>query len=211
VRILLADDHPLFREGVKPILEKLDPQVEILEAADFPAAFEAADRAPDLDLVLMDLNMPGMAGLEGVTRFRATFPVLPLVVLSAVEDLLDIQRVLAAGALGYLTKSTPSEGILDALLQVLAGNVYVPPNLVSSGVRMPPPRLGSPFPEFSERQLQVLSKLSQGLSNKQIGEMLEVTEGTVKVHMAAIFRILRVNNRTEALLVIQKLGMRLPD
>lgn len=211
MRILLADDHPLFREGVKPILEKLEPKVQILEAVDFPSAFELAARAGDLDLVLMDLNMPGMAGLEGITRFRATFPAMPLVVLSAAEDLFDIQRVLAAGALGYLTKSTSSDGILAALLQVLAGNLYVPPKLVTSGLAVPPPRFGSPYPEFSKRQLQVLSKLAQGHSNRQIAEMLEVTEGTVKLHMAAIFRILRVNNRTEALLMIQKLGLRLPE
>lgn len=211
MRILLADDHPLFREGVKPILQKLDARVQILEAVDFPSAFKAAARAGDLDLVLLDLNMPGMSGLEGITRFRATFPAMPLVVLSAAEDLFDIQRVLAAGALGYLTKSTSSDGILEALLQVLAGNLYVPPKLLKSGLPVPYPRFGSPYPEFSERQLQVLSKLAQGHTNRQIGEMLEVTEGTVKLHMTAIFRILRVNNRTEALLVIQKLGLRLPE
>jgi DNA-binding NarL/FixJ family response regulator len=209
LRILLADDHPLFREGVKPVLEKLDPEVEILEAVDYPSAFEAMHHAGELDMVLMDLYMPGMAGIEGVTRFRATFPDTPVVVLSASEQVEDIQRLLAAGALGYITKSSPSEVILGALRLVLSGGVYVPPNLLEKpgGDLPPPPALASRYPALSGRQIQVLRELAKGQSNKQIGDALDVTEGTVKLHMAAIFRILKVNNRTEAVLVAQKMGL----
>lgn len=207
MRILLADDHPLFREGVKPVLEKLDPDVEILEAVDFPSAFETMHRAGEVDLVLMDLYMPGMAGVEGVTRFRATFPEVPVVVLSASEQIEDIQRLLAAGALGYITKSTPSDAILDALRRVLAGGVYVPPALLDTPEGALPPPLSSRYPALSYRQIQVLRELAKGQSNKQIGYALDVTEGTVKLHMAAIFRILKVNNRTEAVLVAQKMGL----
>lgn len=207
MRILLADDHPLFREGVKPVLEKLDPDVEILEAIDFPSAFETMHRAGEVDLVLMDLFMPGMAGVEGITRFRATFPEAPVVVLSASEQIEDIQRLLAAGALGYITKSTPSDAILGALRRVLAGGVYVPPALLDTPEGAPPPPHSNRYPALSYRQIQVLRELAKGQSNKQIGDALDVTEGTVKLHMAAIFRILKVNNRTEAVLVAQKMGL----
>lgn len=211
MRILLADDHPLFRAGVIPVLEKLDPKVEVLEAVDFPAAFLAMSRAGEVDLVLMDLTMPGMAGLEGVMRFRDTFPDTPLVVLSAAENVDDIQRVLAAGALGYLTKATPGEAILAALRQVLDGGVYLPPILSEDGEDSKVPAFGNPYSQLSDRQLQVLGKLVQGLSNRQIGEALAVTEGTIKVHMGAIFRVLKVTNRTEAVLLAQKMGLPPPD
>lgn len=207
MRILLADDHPLFREGVKPVLEKLDPDVEILEAIDFPSAFETMHRAEEVDLVLMDLYMPGMAGVEGVTRFRATFPEAPVVILSASEQIDDIQRLLAAGALGYITKSSPSDTILGALRLVLAGGVYVPPALLDNSEGAPPSLVSSRYPALSYRQIQVLRELAKGQSNRQIGFALDVTEGTVKLHMAAIFRILKVNNRTEAVLVAQKMGL----
>lgn len=207
MRILLADDHPLFREGVKPVLEKLDPDVEILEAIDFPSAFETMHQAGEVDLVLMDLFMPGMSGVEGITRFRATFPEAPVVVLSASEQIEDIQHLLAAGALGYITKSTPSDAILGALRRVLAGGVYVPPALLDTPEGAPPPPLSNRYPALSYRQIQVLRELAKGQSNKQIGDALDVTEGTVKLHMAAIFRILKVNNRTEAVLVAQKMGL----
>ncbi len=208
MRILLADDHPLFREGVKPVLEKLDPDVVILEAFDYPTAFDTMHEARDVDLVLMDLYMPGMSGIEGITRFRATFPDVPLVVLSASEQVEDIQHLLGAGALGYITKSSPSEAILRALRLVLAGSVYVPPGLFpESEDGAPAPPLSSRYPALSYRQIQVLRELAKGQSNKQIGYALDVTEGTVKLHLAAIFRILKVNNRTEAVLVAQKMGL----
>ena len=206
MRILLADDHPLFREGVKPVLERLDTQVEILEAKDFPSAFAITRKARDLDLALLDLHMPGMGDLEGILRFRSTYPTVPVVVLSAAEDAADIQRVMAAGVLGYLTKSTPSEEILHALRDVLAGGIYLPP-VLEDGRYPPLTRFGNPLSRLSERQRQVVSGLARGLSNREIGEELELAEGTIKLHMSAIFRILRVGNRTEALLVAQKMGL----
>ncbi len=211
MRILLADDHPLFREGLKPVLEKLEDDIDLVEAMDYPTAFEAMHRAGNLhggvDLALLDLYMPGMDGIEGIIRFRAAFPDIPVVVLSASEQTEDIQTLLAAGALGYLTKASPSDVILGALRLVLAGGVYVPPSILD--------RNGSPsiLPDpirhaaLTSRQIDVLRELAKGLSNKQIAKSLEVTEGTVKIHLAAIFRILKVNNRTEAVLVAQKMGL----
>lgn len=211
MRILLADDHPLFREGLKPVLAKLEEDVELVEAMDYPSAFAAMHRVEHLnggvDLALLDLYMPGMAGMEGIIRFRAAFPDIPVVVLSASEQTEDIQKLLAAGALGYLTKASPSDVILGALRLVLAGGVYVPPSILDRGnnqVTLPEPLRNA---ALTSRQVDVLRELAKGLSNKQIAHSLEVTEGTVKIHLAAIFRILKVNNRTEAVLVAQKMGL----
>jgi len=209
MKILLADDHPLFREGVKPVLEKLDPDAEVIEAVDFPSAFEAMRCNGEVDLVLMDLYMPGMPGIDGVIRFRAMFPDTPLVVLSASEQLEDMQKSLAAGALGYISKSSPSDIILGALRQVLAGVVYTPPGLLDNDdpSRAAASAPSKRHPALSGRHIQVLRHLARGASNRQIGEALDVTEGTIKLHVAAIFRILKVNNRTEAVLVAQKMGL----
>jgi len=204
VKVLLADDHPLFREGVKPVLHKLDPDLELIEAIDYPSAFAAMRQVGEVDLALIDLYMPGMSGVDGVIGFRSGFPGTPLVVLSASEQAEDIHRLLAAGALGYVTKSSPSEVILGALRLVLAGGVYVPPSLLERHHIEHDTLRSTPL---TSRQLEVLRELVKGQSNKQIANELEVTEGTVKIHLAAIFRILKVNNRTEAVLIAQKMGL----
>lgn len=211
MRILLADDHPLFREGLKPVLEKLEANIDMVEANDYPSAFEAMHRAVHLnggvDLALMDLYMPGMDGIEGIIRFRAAFPDIPVVVLSASEQIDSIQKLLAAGALGYLTKASPSDVILGALRLVLAGGVYIPPSILDPGDGQPVLPESVRHAALTSRQIDVLRELAKGLSNKQIAISLEVTEGTVKIHLAAIFRILKVNNRTEAVLVAQKMWL----
>lgn len=207
MKILLADDHPLFREGVKPVLFKLASRVSLIEAHDYPSAFAAMNKAKEVDLALLDLFMPGMSGLDGVIRFRAAFPDIPVVVLSAAEQVEDIQRLLAAGALGYITKASPSDVILSALQQVLAGSVYVPPGLLDYPAEADNSAKIN-HPALTSRQMQVLREMAKGMSNRQIGDVLQVTEGTVKLHIAAIFRLLKVNNRTEAVLVIQKMGLK---
>ena len=211
MRILLADDHPLFREGVKPVLEKLDDDVELVEATDHPSAFAAMHRVANLsggvDLALLDLYMPGMDGMEGVIRFRAAFPDVPVVVLSASEQAEDIQQLLAAGALVYITKSSSSDVIHGALRLVIAGGVYVPPKLLDHHGSSPALPGSLRTSALTTRQIDVLQELAKGLSNKQIAKALDVTEGTVKIHLAAVFRNLKVNNRTEAVLVAQKMGL----
>jgi DNA-binding NarL/FixJ family response regulator len=209
VKILFADDHPLFREGVKPVLRKLDPEVEIVEATDYPGAFAAMHANSDVDLALLDLYMPGMTGIEGVPRFRAAFPSTPVVVLSASEQTEDIQKLLSAGALGYITKASSTEVILGALRLVLAGGLYVPPSLLergNTGGGMVSNDINAAY-SLTSRQIEVLRELAKGRSNKQIAGALNVTEGTVKIHLASIFRILKVSNRTEAVLVAQKMGL----
>ncbi|MFA5082143.1 MAG: response regulator transcription factor [Hydrogenophilaceae bacterium] len=209
MRILFADDHPLFREGVKPVLLKLAPEVEIIEATDYPAAFEAARQFEDFDLALLDLCMPGMPGIEGVAGFRASFPHIPVGVLSATDERSSIQRLLAKGVLGYICKSSPSEVILSALRLMLAGGVYIPPTMLDNqhGNGQTVILETGQQESLTRRQVEVLRELAKGLNNKQIALNLNVTEGTVKIHLATIFRALNVNSRTEALLLAQKMGL----
>lgn len=212
MRILLADDHPLFREGVKPVLKKLDKHLDLIEAVDYPSAFAAIHACHDVDLALLDLNMPGMLGLDGVWRFRTAFPQVPVVVLSAAENVQDIQHLLSMGVLGYITKSLSSERILSALRLVLSGDIYLPPTLLMTTEPEAPATTTTPLPpvELSDRQNQVLRELAKGLSNRQIAEALAITEGTVKVHMACIYRALKVHNRTSAIVVAQQMGLHKP-
>jgi DNA-binding NarL/FixJ family response regulator len=213
MRILFADDHPLFREGVKPVLMKLSSEVEVLEAKDYPMAFEMARQYQDIDLALLDLYMPGMAGVDGIGRFRASFPHIPVAVLSAADERENIQRLLAKGALGYISKASSSDVILSALRLVLAGGIYIPPSFLGSATEaanevivLEPGRQES----LTRRQIDVLRELAKGLNNRQIAQNLSVTEGTVKIHLATIFKVLDINSRTEALLLAQKMGLGRP-
>jgi DNA-binding NarL/FixJ family response regulator len=209
MKTLLADDHPLMREGIRQVLAQLEPGLEIVDAHDYPSLLSRAAEHPDLDLALVDLNMPGFVGMQGITLFRNQFPEIPLVVLSASESPLDIRSALEAGALGYIPKATTAAAMLAALRQVLAGDIYVPPCLDDSQIG-----LYSIVPDdfkalqnrgLTTRQFEVARLLVQGFSNKNIAAMLVMSEGTVKVHIAAIFRALNVSNRTEAVLEMQRL------
>lgn len=210
MKILLADDHPLFREGVKHVLTLLGDEVVIADAHDYPSLFAEAAAHPDLDLVLADLYMPGMGGHEGVAEFRNQFPDLPLVIMTASESRADARRALASGALGYVLKSSPSQEMLDALIRVLDGGIYVPPIL--DGDEQPDDPfslmpLSSQGIRLTRRQLEVFNLLLQGKPNKIIARELDLSEGTVKIHVAAIFRALGVANRTEAAVAAQRFGL----
>ena len=212
MKTLLADDHPLMREGVRQVLSQLEPPVEIIDAHDYPSLFSQVALHPDLDLAVVDLNMPGFVGVQGIAQFRSRFPGIPLVVLSASEAPHDIRRSLEAGALGYIPKAVSSAEMLAALRQVLAGDLYVPAALADASP-VPPAAHAADADALTHcgltaRQLEVARLLAQGCANKAIAGMLSMSEGTVKVHMAAIFRALDVTNRTEAVLAIQRLIQR---
>ena len=206
MKTLLADDHPLMREGVRQVLAQLEPPVEIIDAHDYPSLFAQTAAHPDLDLAVVDLNMPGFVGIQGIAQFRNRFPDIPLVVLSASESPHDIRSALAAGALGYIPKATSTTVMLTALRQVLSGDLYVPPCLGDSGLHNVV-SLSEDLQQcgLTARQLEVARLLAQGCTNKAIAGMLAMTESTVKVHIAAIFRAFKVTNRTEAVLAIQRL------
>jgi DNA-binding NarL/FixJ family response regulator len=207
MKILLADDHPLMREGVRQVLAQLEPPLEIIDAQDYPSLFAQTAAHPDLDLALVDLNMPGFVGMQGITQFRNRFPDIPLVVLSASESPHDIRSALEAGALGYIPKAASTAVMLAALRQVLAGDLYVPNCLGDSGLHSVAPAdfVALQHSGLTARQLDVARLLAQGCANKAIGGMLAMTENTVKVHIAAIFRAFNVTNRTEAVLEIRRL------
>ena len=214
MKILLADDHPLFREGVKHVLMLLGDEVSIVDAHDYPSLFAEAAAHPDLDLVLADLYMPGMGGHEGIAEFRNQFPDTPLVIMTASESRADARRALASGALGYVLKSSPSQEMLDALIRVLDGGIYVPPLLEGDEQPEAPLSLmplSSQGIRLTHRQLEVLKQLLQGKPNKIIARELDLSEGTVKIHVAAIFKALGVSNRTEAAVAAQRFGLNLAN
>lgn len=211
MKILLADDHTLFREAMLHPLRQLDASAEIFQAGTAAEALTIADQHRDVDLVLLDLNMPGMDGLAAVMTFRDRFPDLPLVVLSASEEHENIQAVLDAGAMGFVPKSTSTQVMLGALRLVLSGGPYIPPMLLQRAQYAidPParpsirPGAGVSTEDLTPRQAEVLEALAEGLSNKLIGRKLNLSEGTVKVHLAAIFRALDAKNRTDAVIRAQ--------
>ncbi len=213
MKALLADDHPLMREGVRQVLSQLEPPVEIIDAHDYPSLFAQTSVHPDLDLAVVDLNMPGFAGMQGISQYRSRFPDVPLVVLSASESLHDIRSVMEAGALGYIPKAASTLVMLAAFRHVLAGNIYFPPGLGNDHgdpCSTPPATFGAlQHSGLTARQIEVARLLAQGCSNKAIAGMLAMSEGTVKVHIAAIFRAFNVTNRTEAVLAIQRLALTL--
>jgi len=202
-KILLADDHALFREGVKQLLARLHPHVLVIEAANGAEVLHAARAQRDFDLVLLDLAMPGVDGFTGLAAFRTHAPSTPVVVLSASEDAADVRAALDGGASGFISKSSSSEVILGALRLVLAGGVYVPPTLLGGHNAV---AAKADIDALTPRQRDVLALLAQGLSNKTIGGTLGLSEATVKQHVSAILKTLNVANRMQAVIAGRRLS-----
>lgn len=204
MKILIVDDHPLVRSGLGGVLKGLEAKVELIEAANGAAALGLAAEHADLDLSLIDLNLPDMNGLELLARLGSLVPDLPVVVLSGAEDPALMRLALDRGALGFLPKTALSEVVVPALRLVLAGGVYVPPQLAAGrGVR---PALG-----VTPRQAEVLQLMLDGKSNKEIARVLDLSEPTVKAHMTAILRALNVRSRTQAMVAAARYGFRPAD
>jgi DNA-binding NarL/FixJ family response regulator len=210
MKILLADDHALFRAGVLHVLRQLGDSTNVIEAGNWTDVRQAIDTNSDLSLALLDLNMPGADGcaaLRSIVQQRRT---LPVVVLSASEKRDDMQQVLDAGALGFIPKTATPAVILSALRLVLAGGVYVPPEMIRSSES----EISSPDRTTSgltPRQLEVLARVVEGKSNKAIARELGLTEGTVKAHVTAAFRVLKVNNRVQAARAMETLKLEAPS
>lgn len=211
--ILLADDHALFRDGMHYVLRQLADDVEILDASSFSEMLKLADANPAANLVLMDLHMPGSNGAASVRTFNLKYPQMPLVVVSGSEQREDMERVMEFGAMGFISKMTSSKVMLAALRMVLDGGVYLPPQLLQQsmdhleqGATDKRSRRSNEF-GLTARQIDVLQYLSQGLSNKETALKMGLAEGTVKIHVAAIFQALHVSNRMDAVRAAQRLGM----
>jgi two-component system, NarL family, nitrate/nitrite response regulator NarL len=209
--VLVVDDHPLFREGLQQVLQQLASGTRVIAEGDAARALQMAASVEDLELVLLDLGLPGMDGFAAVERFAQVTPGVPVVIISASEDPAEVRRALALGALGYIPKSTPPNILLDAIRLVLGGGVYVPPLLVRA--MRPAPALATMGGEASGpedltgRQLEVLALLAVGKSNKIIARELDLSEKTVKAHVTAVFRALGVVNRTQAAIEARNRGL----
>lgn len=202
MRILLCEDHALFREGLELVLRQLDEDVELEGVGDAEAALEqVAD--DDLDLVLLDIGLPGMDGFEALARLRSEHPSVPVVVLSASERPEDVRRALEGGAAGFIPKSTRGSVLRGALNLVLAGGIYTPPLMLDAAPAAPRPAAS----DLTPRQLEILRLLARGLTNKEICGVLGIVEGTVKSHVVRIYEALDVTNRTEAAMRLHELGL----
>jgi DNA-binding NarL/FixJ family response regulator len=193
----LADDHPIMRAALAAALAELG-DATFVEASDAAGAIAMLDGHPDLDLLLVDLRMPGANGVETIRALRARAPGVPVVVVSADEDPAHVAALVSLGVSGYVPKSEPPGVIVSAVRLVLAGGTYVPPRLMSGATADPL------LPDLTPRQAEVLELLARGLPNKSIARALGVSEGTVKVHLIAVFRTLNVRNRTAAVLAAQR-------
>ena len=202
MKLLVVDDHPVFRDGLAALLRQANPNTQVLQACDSEAGMAVAEATADLDAVFVDLMMPGLAGEAAVKEFARRRPELPVIVLSSSENPSDVKRVLNAGALGYIPKSASPQTVLSALQLVLTGNIYVPPLLAHTQAHTASVSSGaaptSTLDQLTDRQLDVLRQLRDGVSNKEISARLGIAEKTVKAHVAAIFKTLNVVNRTQA-------------
>lgn len=208
MKILVVDDHALVREGLRQVLKGLDSDVDVLEAGSCSRAFELAGQHTDLDLVLLDYHLPDMNGLEALDVFACQHPELPIIVLSGSVNPRVMRQVLSKGAAAFLTKSGMSDELLSVTRLVLAGDVYVPPELMAASAGTPAVELPaeSAAPQFTPRQEEVLSLLLDGYANKEIGRMLSLSDETVKNHVTAILRGFGVTTRTQAVLAANRHG-----
>jgi DNA-binding NarL/FixJ family response regulator len=216
MKVLIVDDHALIRDALSRVLASLAPDMTVLEATDPRLALETIERQPDLDLVLLDLTLPGMHGLSVLQTLRQKYPAISVVVISATSDRDSVKRALDHGALGFIPKSSSNEVLQSALRLVLAGGIYVPPEILGrSGVDEPAlPPIGLRTPAeigLTERQAQILALVMKGKSNKLICRELDLAESTVKNQITAILKALNVTSRTQAVLAVEKLGLALPD
>lgn len=212
MRILIADDHPLFRAALRQAVEVSFPEANIEEADSLAALEKLGDDQVPFDLILLDLHMPGTHGFSGLIYLRELYRQVPLVVISANEEVVIIQRALKFGADGFIPKSASMDDMTTALDEIIGGKCWVP----EQARRPLPPNLDD-FSAMRERiasltpqQFRVMGMLMEGLQNKVIAYQLEVSEATVKAHMTAIFRKLGVRNRTQAVLALKDLAIEAP-
>lgn len=209
MKLLIVDDHALIREAVRYVLAGLDEEVVVHAAADCAKAFAMAEADPELDLVLLDFNLPGLSGVPAIRAWRQRFPAVPVVVLSSAEDRPTVLAAAAAGAAGFVPKSSSNEVMLSALRLVLAGGKYLPAEVLTrpdAAVRSAPPvtldALG-----LTPRQFDVLKLIAAGKPNKLICDELGLAERTVKAHVTEVLRALGVSSRTQAALAAARLGL----
>ena len=206
--ILVADDHPLFREALRGVVGRNIPDADLHEADNAEGLYAMADAHPDADLLLLDLNMPGAQGFSALVHLRGLHPQLPVVMVSAREEPAVVRRALDHGAMGFIPKSSDAELLGAALLRVLDGDRFVP-DIAGSAPQTPQDEqeVAARVRELTPQQFRVLQMLGSGKLNKQIGYELGVSEATIKAHMSAILRKLGASNRTQAVLMAGRLSV----
>jgi DNA-binding NarL/FixJ family response regulator len=205
-RFVIADDHPLFRGALRLAISAEFPDVEIVEAGSLDDVTGILDGDGDVDLVLLDLAMPGVRGFSGLIYLRAQYAAVPVIIVSATEDALTIRRSIELGAAGFVPKSLGPDSIRSALQSVLDGGVWVPPGVDMKGAESDEGvKLAKRLATLTPQQVRVLMMLSEGLLNKQIAYELTVSEATVKAHVSAILTKLGVESRTQAVIAASKI------
>ena len=205
--IVIADDHPLFRGALRQAIASFMPAARALEASGLDELTAILERNKDIDLILLDLTMPGVQGFSGLMYLRAQHPEIPVVIVSATEDPLVIRRAMDFGASGFVPKSLEAEQIGTALGAVLAGETWTPGDVdLSAAEDRETAELVRRLATLTPQQVRVLMMLSEGLLNKQIAYELAVSEATVKAHVSAILQKLGVDSRTQAVIAAARIG-----
>jgi len=205
-RVLIVDDHSLVRDGLRSMLLSNFPACEIHEASDFQGALDQLGQVDEVDLVLLDLNIPDTSRLSGLQQLRDDFPSTPVVMLSGSCDRTTVRDALAAGAAGFVPKSLKSEAIVDALRQVLRGEIYAPDMLADDAQSREEESITKRIDSLTPQQRVVLGHLVAGRLNKQIAHELDVSMTTVKAHVSAILQKLSVFSRTQAVILANRVG-----
>jgi DNA-binding NarL/FixJ family response regulator len=210
-KFLVADDHPLFREALRQVIEEYFDAAEIIEVSTLDEAVKIAEQDLDLDLILLDLRMPGSEGFSGLVSIRNAAPTTPVTIVSASEDPDAIRRGLTCGAFGFIPKSSPKATIAEAIRTLLAGEIYVPKELQNAELTTGPRstldhEFLDKFALLTPAELNVLQQLTEGKPNKIIASELNVKECTVKAHISSVLRKLGVNSRTQAVLAAKTLN-----
>lgn len=205
-RLVIADDHPLFRGALREAVGGLFERVDISEAGSFDDVAKLLDDSGDVDLILLDLSMPGVRGFSGLMYLRAQYPSVPVVVVSANDDPSVIRRCMDFGASGFIPKTLDIDGMRKAIASVLKGGVWTPPDVdLNAGTDAETAELMGRLATLTPQQVRVLMMLSEGLLNKQIAYELSVSEATVKAHVSAILQKLGVESRTQAVIAAAKI------
>lgn len=220
MKFLIADDHELFLQGLEFILKKQYPQTEIVLTNSYTGIFEILEKQKDFDLIITDLAMPGANWLEAIGRIHSTCQEVPIIIISAVFDPEILQKTFDIGVSGYVSKAFPNNIIMSAINLVIAGGMYIPPELLQLNLQnrtLPIRELiadlndnKKPVKEnnvLTPRQTEVVQCLSEGLSNKQIAYKLGLSEGTVKIHITLLMRALDVSNRVQAVNEARRRGL----
>ena len=219
MRIVVADDHALVRGGIGILLKTLHPDTEVIECNNYDKTLQILDGAEPVDLLLLDLLMPGMDLIKSVKHICGNWPDVPVVVISVREDMQTILEALRAGAMGYIPKTSSPDVTMNAIRLVLSGGIYVPPDALQLGAGYRAESLSSlselpgevmptrPVHRLTSRQVDVMDLITEGRSNKEVASELNLTPGTVKMHLSRIYKVLGVASRTKAIAKYTRLGM----